>query len=154
MSDSSLVSEPRVVGKVKWFNNKSGFGFITVCDGDYANKDIFVHFTSVNVSDTQYRYLVQGEYVEFDLTKPNRGDHELHATNVSGVKGWSLMCETRRLNAERRPYEPRVYKTPDESVVRERRALAHREVANSDGFIRVENKRATKSVRKIVEATL
>ena len=155
MSESLSIASPRVIGQVKWFNNKSGFGFITVCEGgEYAGKDIFVHFTAVNVSDSQYRYLVQGEYVEFDVSKPERGEHEFHATNVSGVKGGSLMCETRRLNVERRPYEPRVYKTPDESVVRERRALARREVANADGFALVEKKRVAKPVRRNAEATL
>jgi len=107
-------SPARLTGKVKWFNNKSGFGFITVCDGqdtELVGKDIFVHFSSVQVSDTQYRYLIQGEYVDFELSKPEKGDHEFHAVNVSGVKGGSLMCETRRVNQEARPYEPRVYKT-------------------------------------------
>ena len=32
----------RTNGRVKWFNNKSGFGFITLCDGDHAGQDIFV----------------------------------------------------------------------------------------------------------------
>jgi cold shock CspA family protein len=30
----------RLTGMVKWFNNKAGFGFITVCDGEYSGKDI------------------------------------------------------------------------------------------------------------------
>lgn len=122
----------RLTGKVKWFNNKSGFGFITVCDGQNSTvngKDIFVHFSSVQVSDTQYRYLIQGEYVDFELKKPDKGDHEFHAVNVSGVKGGSLMCETRRVNQESRPYEPRVYKTAS---------------AKEEGFTPVSNRRRPK----------
>lgn len=113
-SDMESPATTRLTGKVKWFNNKSGFGFITVCDGHDSTvngKDIFVHFSSVQVSDTQYRYLIQGEYVDFELRKPDKGDHEFHAVNVSGVKGGSLMCETRYVNQDNRPYEPRVYKT-------------------------------------------
>jgi cold shock CspA family protein len=89
---------PEFVGKVKWFNNKSGFGFITICDGELATKDIFVHYSSIQVSDLQYKYLVEGEYVNFDLAKPANSTHEFHAVNVCGIKGGALMCETRKPN--------------------------------------------------------
>ena len=59
--DSS--SDPRFTGQVKWFNTKAGYGFITVCDGEHTGKDIFVHFSSIQVVNQQYRYLVQGEYI-------------------------------------------------------------------------------------------
>jgi cold shock CspA family protein len=89
----------QLTGRVKWFNNKAGFGFITVCDesGEHSGKDIFVHFSSIGVKDnSQYRYLVQGEYVDFSLVKPDGGNHEFHAVDVKGIKGGSLMCETRK----------------------------------------------------------
>jgi cold shock CspA family protein len=88
---------PRQTGRVKWFNLKSGFGFITLCTDDAnteSSKDIFVHFSSISVKDSQYKYLVQGEYVDFELAKPAKGDHEFHAVNITGVKGGELMCET------------------------------------------------------------
>jgi CspA family cold shock protein len=88
----------RLTGRVKWFNTKAGYGFITVCEGTHNGKDIFVHYTSVQVENSQYKYLVQGEYVDFDIVKPENSDHEYHAVNVSGIKGGSLMCETRHLN--------------------------------------------------------
>lgn len=81
---------PRFTGCVKWFNNKSGFGFIS-----YDKGDIFVHHSSIKVSSDQYRYLVQGEYVEFEVT-PSSGDHEFQANNVSGINRGKLMCETRQ----------------------------------------------------------
>lgn len=66
----SAASE-HLLGRVKWFNNKAGYGFITVTDGSRSGTDIFVHHSSVNVENQQYKYLVQGEYVEFDLIRLN-----------------------------------------------------------------------------------
>ena len=114
---SNESAEERITGRVKWFNNKAGFGFVTAVDGDLKDKDVFVHYSSINVPDDQYKYLVQGEYVDFELTSSEKSEHEFHAINISGVKGGSLMCETRRHSLDARPYKPRVYKTPDERVV-------------------------------------
>lgn len=114
MTDESTPLTSRITGKVKWFNNKSGFGFVTAVEGELKDSDVFVHFSSINVPDEQYKYLVQGEYVDFELSKSEKSEHEYHAVNISGVKGGSLMCETRKLSSDTRPYKPRVYKTPDE----------------------------------------
>ena len=92
-----------VTGRVKWFNNKSGFGFITVCDGPHKDKDIFAHFSALHGESSQYKYLVQGEYVEFALSKCETGKHEFNAADVTGIKGGLLMCDTHRLNASPRP---------------------------------------------------
>jgi cold shock CspA family protein len=90
----------RYTGMVKWFNNKAGFGFITVCgDNEYSKKDIFVHYSSIRVTNSQYKYLVQGEYVDFTLMKTPSDKHEYHATDITGVMQGNIMCETRRLNA-------------------------------------------------------
>lgn len=85
-----------LTGRVKWFNNKTGFGFITVTDGSNVGSDIFVHHSSINVLSEQYKYLVQGEYVEFVLCDTPEGKHMFQAGNVKGIKGGQLMCETRR----------------------------------------------------------
>ena len=96
MSSTGETIKQGVIGKVKWFNNKAGYGFITVSEtGDYNGKDIFTHFTAVKVTNSQYKYLVQGEYVEFDLVKPDSGSHEYKAMSVTGISGGELMCETR-----------------------------------------------------------
>ena len=85
-----------LLGRVKWFNNKVSYGFITITEGSRSGTDIFVHHTGINVDNQQYKYLVQGEYVEFDLVKTESKTHEWQASNVVGVKGGKLMCETRR----------------------------------------------------------
>ena len=82
------------IGRVKWFNNKTGYGFITVTDGKRSGNDIFVHHSAINV-EGQYKYLVQGEYVEFAIVDTPSGKHECQASNVNGIKGGKLMCTTR-----------------------------------------------------------
>lgn len=108
-------SSPRLMGRVKWFNNKAGYGFITVSDGDRAGSDIFVHHSGVQVSNEQYKYLVQGEYVEFKVDKTEGGAHEYQAGDVSGINGGKLMCETRRDFRQTRSN----YKTSDEEAYAE-----------------------------------
>lgn len=80
---------------VKWFNNRAGYGFLTVSEGDRKDTDIFVHHSALQVAEDQYKYLVAGEYVTFDLSTTSN-DHEFQATQVRGVNGGRLMCETRR----------------------------------------------------------
>jgi CspA family cold shock protein len=123
MTTTQGTSE-RLTGMVKWFNNKAGFGFITVSgEGEHSGNDIFVHYTSIRVNNSQYKYLVQGEYVDFTLVKSENEKHEYHATDVSGVLGGSIMCETRRMALSAQPQSqeqterPRPYRTrPTEST--------------------------------------
>ena len=62
-----------MVGKVKWFNNEKGYGFI-----DYEeNKDVFVHHS--NIKSEGYRTLAEGQTVKFDLVDTDKG---LQALNV------------------------------------------------------------------------
>jgi len=90
-----MTDTERYTGRVKWFNNKAGYGFITVTDGSKAGSDIFVHHSSIKIDTEQYKYLVQGEYVDFNLTEVTSTSHEYQAGDVSGIKGGKLMCETR-----------------------------------------------------------
>lgn len=87
------------IGRVKWFNNKAGYGFITITDGQRSGEDIFVHHSGVTVDSEQFKYLVQGEYVEFHISATTEGSkHPSQATSVTGVKGGKLMCQTRNDN--------------------------------------------------------
>ena len=85
----------RYTGRVKWFNNRAGFGFVTVLDGPQKGEDVFAHHSGIEVNDEQYKYLVQGEYVQFELRQSDNSAHPYQAGNIRGILEGMLMCETR-----------------------------------------------------------
>ena len=97
-SDTDHPSE-LLVGKCKWFNNRAGYGFLTVIGDVKGNpleeEDIFVHHTSLNTKEDHYNYLVQGEYIWFSKEKTVDKEHEYQAGNVTGPFNHKLLCETR-----------------------------------------------------------
>lgn len=60
-------------GKVKWFNEQKGFGFIERDDGE----DVFVHYSAIKTDG--FRTLEEGQEVEFEIVEGERGPQ---ATNV------------------------------------------------------------------------
>jgi CspA family cold shock protein len=60
-------------GKVKWFNDSKGYGFIEQTDGD----DVFVHFSAITMEG--FKTLAEGEEVDFELKETDKG---LQAVNV------------------------------------------------------------------------
>ncbi len=66
-----------VKGIVKWFNNKKGYGFITMDDG----KDIFAHYTCIQGEG--YKSLQHNETVEFEIGQGPKGDQ---ATNIKTIE--------------------------------------------------------------------
>jgi cold shock CspA family protein len=108
MSDSSTPSSTtsttatvsRQIGIVKWFDTKKGFGMITTMGDLHKNKDIFAHHTEVSVKTPQYKYLIAGEYVSYDVNNVGcGGEAKLTAVNIKGVLNGPVMCET--LNTEK-----------------------------------------------------
>jgi cold shock CspA family protein len=98
-------------GRVKWFNNKAGYGFISVIGGENDGMDVFAHHSAIQVSEEQYKYLVQGEYLEFNLSNVESKSHKYQASDIRGVKGGKLLCETRNENRSSAPRSNRSNKS-------------------------------------------
>ncbi|MBI4057277.1 MAG: cold shock domain-containing protein [Elusimicrobia bacterium] len=64
-------------GKVKWFNDQKGFGFIAREDG---KGDVFVHYSSI--SGGGFKSLAEGDTVEFDLVESDKGPKAANVTKV------------------------------------------------------------------------
>ena len=64
-------------GKVKWFNNAKGYGFIVADGGD---EDLFAHYSAIQMDG--YKTLKAGQPVSFDIIQGPKG---LHAVNISNV---------------------------------------------------------------------
>lgn len=68
------VQVPR--GKVKWFDNKKGYGFVT----DESGKDIFVHHTAIQGEG--YKTLDEGQGVEFEVVQGPKGEQASNVTKI------------------------------------------------------------------------
>jgi CspA family cold shock protein len=63
-------------GKVKWFSNQKGYGFITTEEG----KDVFVHFSALKGDG--YKTLEEGQEVEFEVTQGPKGDQAINVSKL------------------------------------------------------------------------
>ena len=81
------------LGQVKWFDNKLGYGFITVLNNVKKGADVFVHQTNIYPLETEFRTLMKGEYVSLNVSE----DDKIQALNVTGVLGGSLRCDDPRV---------------------------------------------------------
>ncbi|MCX6361821.1 MAG: cold shock domain-containing protein [Armatimonadetes bacterium] len=62
-------------GKVKWFNDAKGYGFIETADG----KDIFVHYSAIQMDG--YKSLAEGQAVAFDIVDGAKGPQAANVTH-------------------------------------------------------------------------
>src|SRR5690606_25706972 len=65
------------IGKVKWFNNAKGYGFV-VAEG--RNEDLFAHYSAIQMDG--YRTLKAGQPVQFEIIQGPKG---LHAVNIQAL---------------------------------------------------------------------
>ncbi len=66
----------RTTGKVKWFNNSKGYGFIEQPTG----VDVFVHYSAIQ--EDGYKSLTEGQMVEFEITNGPKGPQAEKVTKV------------------------------------------------------------------------
>jgi len=64
----------RLTGKVKWFNDAKGYGFIERTDGD----DVFVHYSAIQSNG--FRSLSEGQEVEFEVVEGPKGKQAANVT--------------------------------------------------------------------------
>ena len=64
-------------GRVKWFNDSKGFGFLEQENGE----DVFVHFSAI--SGNGFKSLAEGEAVRFDVVEGQKGPAAANVTKVS-----------------------------------------------------------------------
>lgn len=85
------MSTIQLTGRVKWFDSKKGFGFIT--NNNDESDEYFVHHSRLNTKSSCFKTLYEGEYVVFEVVNE---DNKRLANNVSGIGDGPLMCESRR----------------------------------------------------------
>ena len=69
----------RTTGKVKWFNDDKGYGFITRDDG---GKDVFVHHSAIQKQPGSFASLKEGQKVEFEIVEGTKGPAAQNVTKV------------------------------------------------------------------------
>jgi CspA family cold shock protein len=109
VENNKTESVERESGQVKWFNTKTGFGFITAStnNDEEMSEDIFVHHTAIDAGDT-YRYLTEGELITFERRKARSNNHTYEAANVRAPDGGVLNCLKPRQPRQSRQQRNRV----------------------------------------------
>ena len=67
------------IGKVKWFNNAKGYGFVLP---DNGGEDLFIHYSAIQMDG--YKTLKAGQEIQFEVVEGPKG---LHAVNIQDVEG-------------------------------------------------------------------
>ena len=70
------------LGRIKWFNNEKGYGFIELENSE----DIFVHYSAIKQDG--YKTLSEGQIVEYELIKTEKGLQAINVKEVSNATVW------------------------------------------------------------------
>jgi len=96
-----MSEETNNIGKVLWFDQKKGWGFIRVINpqSEFVGKEVFVHFSSVQ-SENSFKKLYPGEIVSLDVNKNNEEElkktgKEYVTSNVRGLYGSELFVDSK-----------------------------------------------------------
>jgi len=68
-----------MTGKVKWFNNQKGYGFIKRDDG---GNDVFVHYSSIN-GGNGFKTLAENDSVQFEVMNGNKGEKAVNVVKIA-----------------------------------------------------------------------
>lgn len=74
----NISQSRRLTGKVKFFSNQKGWGFIARKDG----RDVFVHYSSIRMEG--YRSLQEGDLVTYELQETSRGPQAVNVERITG----------------------------------------------------------------------
>ena len=145
--------DTQYTARVKWFNNRSGYGFATVTGGDRDKEDVFVHHSGIKVQGEQYKYLVQGEYVQFNLRGSDNERHPFQADNIRGINKGQLMCETHLEMKKQRENNRDTMESSDDAPPRNVRHKARERIRSHGGGPREGDqwflvKRGSRNVRR------
>ncbi len=91
-SNTPAVTTGEHLGRVKWFNSKLGYGFITTSLNN-EDHDIFIHQSNIHPTQSRYRTLREGEYVSLNVSESGE---TRQAIDVTGVNGGPLNCDLER----------------------------------------------------------
>lgn len=83
------------IGRIIWFDQKKGFGFVMVGEGTEEHKEVFFHFSSIH-SVNSFKKVYPGEYVSLDIEEnENTGDpkKKYNGKNITGVNGGPLLVD-------------------------------------------------------------
>lgn len=83
----------RLTGRVKWFDAQKGYGFIE----RNGEQDVFVHYSAIQMEG--YRTLDDGEEVEFDIVRSDRGPQAANVIRLGGGKASRSAPEEREPEA-------------------------------------------------------